>query len=101
MARTSVQPRQSVCCGIALCGGAASRLGGGNKALKLYAGKPLIEHTLGLLVLSAIKLSSVPIRITTKSDLMAIQSFQIVKKVFMVRCMVFMTPAKASRQINT
>lgn len=50
MARTSVQPRQSVCCGIALCGGAASRLGGGNKALKLYAGKPLIEHTLGLLV---------------------------------------------------
>jgi molybdopterin-guanine dinucleotide biosynthesis protein A len=49
MARTSVQPRQSVCCGIALCGGAASRLGGGNKALKSYAGKPLIEHTLGLL----------------------------------------------------
>jgi len=50
MARSSVQPRQPICCGIALCGGAATRLGGGNKALKLYAGKPLIEHTLDLLV---------------------------------------------------
>lgn len=50
MARSSVQSRFSSCCGILLCGGAATRLGGSNKGLKLYKGRPLIEHALDLLI---------------------------------------------------